>query len=81
MNNDIFRSDIGSEFGEPSSTLPPRIPGSILPHLGNRGTRVQWPGRLSLRLEHQTFQVRVIEGFSLEKPTELNHGYLKMELF
>ena len=40
VENNIFRSEIGSGFAEPGGTPPPRIPSNTLPPEG--GLPLQW---------------------------------------
>ena len=63
MENDIFWSEIGSGFGEPGGTLPPRIPGS------NPAAGLMIPLKIQLFRErlsenvHATIPIVIVGGF------------------
>ena len=63
MENNIFKSEIGSGFGEPGGTLPPRIPGS------NPAAGLMIPLKIQLFRErlsenvHATIPIVIVGGF------------------
>ena len=64
MENDIFWSEIGSGFGEPGGTLPPRIPGSNFP-----------PPGLMIPLKIQLFRERLSENVHATIPIVIVGGF------
>ena len=63
MENNILKSEIGSGFGEPGGTLPPRIPGS------------NPPAGLMIPLKIQLFRERLSENVHATIPIVIVGGF------
>ena len=63
MENNILKSEIGSGFGEPGGTLPPRIPGSSPPPPGLNDTFEDTEKERLSENVHATIPIVIVGGF------------------